>query len=184
MNCPPTALAAQQAIRLVLQHVGEDPDRDGLTDTPERVVKALAELTSGYTLDPAVVLATTFDVEYDQMVMSRAIPFVSLCEHHMLPFVGTATIGYLPGKRVVGLSKLARLVDLYARRLQIQERLTQQIACAIDTHLTPQGVGVVIRARHSCQAARGIRKDGEMITSAMLGEFREGTLRAEFLALA
>lgn len=180
----PTTTEAEQAVRLLLRHIGHI-EHEGTVDTPARVVKALVELTGGYALDPAVLLATTFDVEYDQVVISRTIPFTSLCEHHLLPFVGTCTIGYLPGARVVGLSKLARLVDLYARRMQIQERMTQQIATAIQEHLNPQGVGVLVKARHSCQQARGIRKDGEMVTSALLGEFRtDATIRAEFMALA
>lgn len=185
-NGAPSKSSAESSIRLLLAHLGEDPDRDGLHDTPARVVRALVEMTEGYRQDPADVLSTTFDtdVHYDQMVMSLGIPFTSLCEHHMLPFVGHVDIGYLPAGRVVGLSKLARLVDIYARRLQVQERMTQQIADAIREHLHPLGVGVVVHAHHSCQAARGIRKDGTMVTSAMHGEFRDGPVRAEFLAFA
>ncbi len=173
------------AVRRLLQHIGEDPERDGLFDTPKRVVKALAEMTAGYSLDPADVLGTTFDVGSDELVLVTGVQFTSLCEHHLLPFVGTASVGYLPGERVVGLSKLARLVDLYAHRLQVQERLTSQIADAIMTHLDAQAAGVVIRAHHSCMSCRGVRKHSDMVTSSMLGKLRdEPSLRAEFLSLA
>ena len=172
------------AVRRLLQFVGEDPARDGLIDTPARVVKAWAEMTAGYRQDPASVLCRTFDVPYDEMVVVRAVPFVSLCEHHVLPFTGTCTIGYVPGDRVVGLSKLARLVDVFARRLQVQERLTSQIAEAIERHLAPEGVGVVVRAEHSCMACRGVSKKAEMVTSVLLGVMRSvPEARAEFLAL-
>ena len=172
------------AVVRLLQHVGEDPSRDGLLDTPKRVVKALGEMTVGYGMDPAAVLATTFDVQHDQMVVVRRIPFVSLCEHHVLPFTGHATVAYLPGDGVVGLSKLARLVDCYARRLQVQERLTDQIAHAINDHLQPVGVGVIVSAQHSCMSARGVGKAAEMVTSAMLGSMRDdASARAELLSL-
>lgn len=173
------------AVRRLLQHIGENPERDGLLDTPKRVVKALAEMTAGYSLDPADVLGTTFDVGSDELVLVTGVQFTSLCEHHLLPFVGTASVGYLPGERVVGLSKLARLVDLYAHRLQVQERLTTQIADAIMTHLDAQAAGVVIRAHHSCMSCRGVRKHSDMVTSAMLGKLRtDPAMRAEFLTLA
>lgn len=174
------------AVRRLLQFIGEDPEREGLLDTPKRVVKAYAEMTAGYSEDPAAILSTTFDDRCDEMVMLRGIDFVSLCEHHLLPFTGTAVVGYVPGDRVVGLSKLARLVECYARRLQVQERLTNQIAYALLDHLDARGVGVVIRAHHSCMGNRGVRKPGaEMVTSAMLGVLRDDTAaRAEFLALA
>lgn len=175
------------AIVRLLQHIGEDPTRDGLQDTPKRVVKALRELTGGMDLDPADILKTTFDVSFDEMIVLTDVAYTSLCEHHMLPFTGTATIGYIPkqGGRVVGLSKLARLLDCYARRLQVQERMTNQIAEAIQQHLDPLGVGVVITGNHSCMCARGIRKHGQMVTSRLMGQMRDdGTVRSEFLSLA
>lgn len=175
---------ADAVVRL-LQHIGEDPTREGLVDTPKRVLKALTEMTGGYDDDPAVVLGTTFDVAYDELVAVTGIEFVSMCEHHMLPFVGTAAVGYLPSDRVVGLSKLARIVDTYARRLQVQERMTNQIAEAIHTVLHPLGVAVVVRAEHSCMSCRGVRKRSAMVTSAMHGRFRDNAeLRNEFLMLA
>lgn len=169
-----------------LEAIGEDPNRDGLKDTPKRVIKALLEMTSGYGEDPGCILSTTFDVEYDEVVILRNIAFTSLCEHHMLPFTGYATIGYLPGKRVVGLSKLARLVHCHAKRLQVQERMTQDIAKDINKFLSPRGVGVVVNAVHNCMVCRGVKLSGaDMITSAMLGAFRDQpALRAEFMGLA
>lgn len=175
---------ATEAVRTVLLALGEDPDRDGLADTPARVMRALTEMTAGYAEDPAAILATTFDVSCDELVVVRDIEFVSLCEHHLLPFVGSASIGYLPGARVVGLSKLARLTQTFARRLQVQERMTGQIAEAIMEHLDARGVGVVVEASHSCMAARGIRAKGTMVTSALLGDLRSNlALRSEFLSL-
>ena len=172
------------AVLRLIQHIGEDPTRDGLLDTPKRVTKAYRELTSGYQDNPGDILSTTFDVTYDQMVVVRDLPFTSLCEHHMLPFTGRATIAYVPGERVVGLSKLARLLDCYSRRLQVQERLTNEIAAAIQEHLNPQGVGVVLSATHSCMALRGVRKAGDMVTSSMLGVLRTNPeARAELMAL-
>jgi GTP cyclohydrolase I len=172
------------AVLRLIQHVGEDPTREGLLDTPRRVTKAWRELTSGYHDDPETILSTTFDVAYDQMVLVRNLPFVSLCEHHILPFTGTATIAYVPGDRVVGLSKLARLLDCYSRRLQVQERLTNEIADAIEKYLAPQGVGVVVSGTHSCMALRGVRKTGDMVTSAMRGVIRTNdAARAELMAL-
>lgn len=168
-----------------LEAIGEDPNRDGLKDTPKRVIKALMEMTSGYGEDPGCILSTTFDVQYDEVVLLRNIPFTSLCEHHMLPFTGTATVGYLPGARVVGLSKLARLVHCHAKRLQVQERMTQDIAKDLERFLTTRGVAVVVKAAHSCMSCRGIRLSGcDMVTSAMLGSFRNDmALRAEFMGL-
>lgn len=173
------------AVVRLLEHIGEDPNRDGLVDTPGRVVKALTEMTVGYHEDPAAILATTFDEKSDEMVIVRGVEFTSMCEHHMLPFTGTVSLGYLPGERVVGLSKLARLVECYARRLQVQERMTAEIAEAIQTHLGATGVGVVVTARHSCMGCRGVKKPtAEMVTSAMLGSLRsEPAARAEFLHL-
>jgi len=176
---------AVTAVETLLRWVGEDPDRDGLLDTPARVAKALREMTSGYLEDPAEILSRTFEETSDEMVILRGITFQSMCEHHLLPFLGTATVGYLPGK-VVGISKLARLVNCFARRLQIQERLTRQIADAVEKHLEARGVAVVIRAQHLCMACRGVRQqESEMVTSAMLGTLRsDATSRAEFLRLA
>jgi len=176
---------AERAVETLLRWIGEDPDRNGLADTPARVAKALREMTSGYSEDPAEILSRTFEETSDEMVILRGILFQSICEHHLLPFLGTATVGYLPGK-VVGISKLARLVNCFARRLQIQERLTRQIADAVEEHLEARGVAVVIRAQHLCMACRGVRQqESEMVTSAMLGTLRtDATSRSEFLRLA
>lgn len=178
-------LAAEAAVRQLLMAIGETTERDGLRDTPARVVRALIEMTSGKDLNPAQILATTFDEHSDEIVLVTGIRFTSLCEHHLLPFIGTVDVGYLPGNGVVGLSKLARLVECFARRLQVQERMTRQIAEAIQIHLQAQGVGVVVRAHHSCMGCRGVRQqDAQMITSAMLGVFRDrAEVRAEFLTL-
>lgn len=182
---PAEAAGPADAVVRLLEHVGEDPNREGLVDTPGRVLRALEEMCEGYAVDPALLLDTTFDEPYDEMVVVRGVAFTSLCEHHMLPFSGTCTLGYLPTGRVVGLSKLARLVECYARRLQVQERMTSQIAQALMDHLAPLGVGVVVQAVHSCMACRGVRKRGTMVTSAMLGALRDvPEARAEFLALA
>lgn len=175
------------AVIRILQHIGEDPTRDGLQDTPKRVVKAMREMTAGYNMDPATILSKTFDVEHDQMVVLAGINYWSLCEHHLLPFHGKVTLGYIPkpGSRVVGLSKLARLVHAYSKRLQVQERMTNELAQALEQHLDPRGVGVVVTGYHSCMAARGIQTDGEMVTSAMLGAMRHDmSARAEFLAVS
>lgn len=171
---------------LLLVQLGENVHREGLRHTPERVARAWRELTEGYDQDPAEILDTTFDVgPYDQMVVVRDIEFWSLCEHHLLPFHGTACVGYLPGERVVGLSKIGRLVQCFARRLQVQERMTQQVAEAMETTLKPLGVGVIIRASHTCMAMRGAKLDADMLTSALLGRFRDdAVMRAEFLMLA
>lgn len=172
------------AIVRLLQHIGEDPTRDGLIETPRRVTKAWRELTKGYRDDPEAILDKTFDVRSDEMVVVRNMPFTSCCEHHMLPFLGHATVAYVPTDRVVGLSKLARLVDCYANRLQVQERMTTQIADAIMEHLKPQGVGVVISATHTCMSMRGVKKHGETVTSALRGLFKENAeARAELMSL-
>lgn len=175
----------QQAIRVLLTWLGEDVERDGLKDTPKRVVKAFTEMTAGYRQDPEEILATTFDVAYDEMVALKGIRFTSLCEHHMLPFVGEAHVGYIPRERVVGLSKMVRLVECFAKRLQVQERMTKQIAEAMQNCLDPLGVGVIVQAQHSCMGCRGVRQpDAEMRTSAMFGALRdEPETRAEFLRL-
>jgi GTP cyclohydrolase I len=175
-----------QLMRGVIERLGEDPNREGLRNTPERVEKALRYLTSGYQQDPAKVLnGAMFSVCYDQMVVVKDIELFSLCEHHLLPFFGKCHVAYLPDKKVVGLSKIPRLVNLFARRLQIQERLTNQIAHAIEEAIKPLGVGVVIEARHMCMAMRGVEKQhSQAVTSAMLGAFRENQqTREEFLAL-
>ena len=173
------------AVIRLLQYIGEDPSREGLLDTPKRVVKALRELTEGYDLDAITVLGTTFEEPQDEMIVVSGIEFASMCEHHMLPFTGTATVAYLPGDRIVGLSKIARLVEMYARRLQVQERMTRQIAEAIQDVLGARGVGVVVHGTHSCMANRGIKKRATMTTSALLGEIRdEHDTRHEFLELA
>tara|TARA_Y100000590_G_scaffold259805_2_gene291834 strand:- start:6654 stop:7292 length:639 start_codon:yes stop_codon:yes gene_type:complete len=177
---------AQQAVVTLLEHIGEDPGRNGLKDTPRRVVKALLEMTRGYQADVATILGVTFDVTFDEMVVLTDIPFNSLCEHHMLPFTGTATVGYIPGPAggVVGISKLARLVEAHAQRLQIQERMTDDIAKDLNHYLYPKGVGVVIQAHHQCMSCRGVRlPNTTMTTSALTGAMKdEPEARAEFLA--
>ena len=176
---------AEAAVRTLLRWAGEDPNREGLLDTPKRVVKAYGDWFSGYTSDPGEYLRRTFEeVEgYDEMVILRDISFESYCEHHMAPIIGRAHVGYLPTDRVVGISKLARVVDGYARRFQVQEKLTAQIAGCINDVLQPRGVGVVIDGVHQCMTTRGVHKRGvSMVTSKMLGTFREDPrTRAEFL---
>jgi GTP cyclohydrolase I len=180
----------EAGIRAMLMSTGRDPDDDSLKRTPARVVKAFLEMTDGYTHDPKHILSVQFETERenDELVMVRGVDFVSLCEHHLLPFIGTAAVGYIPGKDsgVVGLSKLARLVDCYSRRLQLQERMTEQIAQALQKHLEPIGVAVLVEATHNCMACRGVKKaNAVMVTSAMLGAFREKPeARDEFLSLA
>ncbi len=183
----PTAAEAEAAIRTLLHFTGDDPSREGLAETPARVVRAYEELFAGYGIDPHALLERTFSETdgYDEMVVLRDIAFHSHCEHHMVPFIGTAHVAYLPHRRVVGISKLARVVEAFARRLQIQERLTVQIADAIDTVLEPRGVAVVLRAQHQCMAMRGVNKPGvSMVSSRMIGLFRENqATRREFLAM-
>ena len=178
------AAEAEEAVATLLRFIGEEPERDGLRDTPARVVKAWREMTAGYAEDPAEILARTFDESSDELVILRGISFYSTCEHHLLPFYGQAVVGYLPGK-VVGISKLARLVECFAKRLQVQERMTRQIAEAVETHLEARGVGVVLSAHHLCMGCRGVRQEEtEMVTSSMLGTLRtDATSRAEFLKL-
>jgi GTP cyclohydrolase I len=173
-------------VRKILVQLGEDPNREGLRRTPERFEKALRYLTRGYREDQDKILNDAmFSVSYDEMVVVKDIEVYSLCEHHLLPFFGRCHVAYLPNKKVVGLSKIARLVNMYARRLQIQERLTSQIAQALDEKLSPQGVGVIIEARHLCMVMRGVEKQNSMaVSSAMLGAFREiKQTRDEFLSL-
>jgi len=164
----------EQAVREILLEIGEDPDREGLLRTPARMHKMWLELTCGYRVDPdRLINGAVFDVGYSEMVVIKGIPFYSLCEHHMLPFFGTASVGYLPRGRVIGLSKIPRIVEMYARRLQVQERMTQQIADFLQSRLNPYGVGVVIEAEHLCLAMRGVQKGGAtMVTSSVLGTFR------------
>jgi len=173
-------------VRNIVAMLGEDPNREGLRKTPERYEKALRFLTSGYNQNIKSVLnGATFSVQYDEMVIVRDIEFFSLCEHHLLPFFGQAHVAYLPNQRVLGLSKIARLVNMFARRLQIQERMTFQIAQSIEENIGPQGVGVIIEARHLCMQMRGVEKQhGQAVTSAMLGSFRDSKqTRDEFLSL-
>ena len=183
----PSRAEAEAAIRTLLMWAGEDPSREGLLDTPARVAKAYEEFFSGYREDPEALLARTFEeVEgYDEMVVLRDIRIESHCEHHMVPIIGKAHVAYLPQSRVVGISKLARVVDAYAKRFQIQEKLTAQIANTINTVLQPRGVAVVIEAGHQCMSTRGVHKPGaSMVTSRMLGAFRDdSSTRREFLAM-
>ena len=169
------------AIRLLIRHCRDDPEREGLKETPDRVSRALLEMTEGYTQDPAVILSKQFSEPTDELIVVSGINFYSLCEHHLMPFHGTATVGYLPDKKVVGLSKIPRLVHCYSRRLQIQERLTQQITSALMDHLQPQGAGCIIQAHHTCMSMRGVKCGGTMTTSCLLGVIRD-MAREEFLS--
>lgn len=184
----PTRESAEAAVRTLIEWAGDDPDREGLIGTPGRVVRAYEEFFSGYGEDPVEILRTTFEeaAGYDEIVMLRDIRLESHCEHHIVPIIGRAHVAYYPSRRVVGISKLARLVEIYAKRLQIQEVLTAQVADAIDTVLKPRGVAVVIEAAHQCMTTRGIKKPGVVtITSRMLGCFKtEPETRAEFYRLA
>jgi len=178
--------STQQLHRELITRLGEDVSRDGLLQTPERVTKAQAFLTSGYQQDAnAILQGALFDVDYDEMVIVKDIEFFSLCEHHMLPFFGRAHIAYIPNGKVIGLSKLPRLVDVFARRLQVQERLTREVADAIQEAIHPQGVGVVVEAKHLCMMMRGVEKQSSStVTSAMLGAFnKQSRTRQEFLSL-
>jgi GTP cyclohydrolase I len=183
----PSRADAEAAIRTLLMWAGEDPDREGLLDTPARVVRSYEEFFKGYSEDPVALLARTFEeIEgYDEMVVLRDIRIESHCEHHMVPIIGRAHVAYLPNIRVVGISKLARVVDAYAHRFQIQEKLTAQIANTINDVLQPRGVAVVIEANHQCMSTRGVHKPGaSMVTSRMLGAFRDDpSTRREFLAM-
>ncbi len=183
----PRRAEAEAAVRTLIEWAGDDPDREGLKGTPERVVRAYEEFFAGYAEDPVALLATTFEktAACDQMIVLRDIRLESHCEHHIVPILGKAHVGYLPAKRVVGISKLARLVEALAKRMQIQEALTSQIADTIQDVLKPRGVGVVIEAAHQCMTTRGIRKPGvTMVTSRMLGSFRDDpTTRREFLSM-
>jgi GTP cyclohydrolase I len=177
--------SVEEAVRQILVEIGEDPDREGLAGTPGRVRRMYRELTAGYHVDPErLVNGAIFDVDYSEMVVVKDIPFYSLCEHHLLPFFGQAHVAYIPDGRVIGLSKIPRIVEMYARRLQVQERLTKQVADFLMQRLKPRGVGVVIEASHLCAVMRGVRKPGTiMTTSHVLGLFRSADrTRAEFLA--
>ena len=176
--------ALRKIILDLLGALGEDPAREGLKNTPDRVARMYTELLSGYNMDPMrIINGALFNINYDEMVLVRDIEFYSLCEHHMLPFIGRAHVAYIPAGKVIGLSKIPRLVDMYARRLQVQERMTRQIADLIQTTLEPQGVAVVIEAMHLCSMMRGVKKhDARMTTSAMHGAFRANlATRQEFL---
>jgi GTP cyclohydrolase IA len=183
----PTRLEAEVAIRTLIRWAGDNPEREGLLGTPDRVVRSYEEFFAGYDEDPAEILKRTFEeVEgYDEVVILRDIRVESYCEHHMVPIIGKVHIGYLPDKRVVGISKLARVVDAYAKRLQIQEKLTAQIANTLQEVLQPRGVAVVMEAAHQCMTTRGVHKSGvDMVTSRMLGAFRDnGETRREFLTM-
>jgi GTP cyclohydrolase I len=175
----------RRAVREILAAVGEDPDREGLLETPDRVARMYAEVFGGLREDPSVHLTKTFAQKHEDMVLVKDIEFSSMCEHHLLPFIGKAHIGYLPDERVVGLSKLARVVDSIAKRPQVQEKMTEDLADLIMTHLKPRGVGVILEASHSCMTVRGVKKPGAMtITSAVRGGFRDHpATREELLSL-
>ncbi len=183
----PSRAEAEAAVRTLILWAGDNPDREGLEDTPKRVVKSYEEFFEGYRQDPEDILRRTFEETegYDEMVVLKDIEFHSHCEHHMVPITGKAFVAYLPDKRVVGISKLARVVEAYARRLQIQEKMTSQIANAINDVLKPRGVAVIIEAEHQCMTSRGVNKPGvAMVTSTMLGAFRDdASTRREFLAI-
>ncbi len=183
----PTRAQAEAAVRTLLLWAGDDPDREGLQDTPARVARAYEEFFEGYAVDPVALLERTFEETdgYDEIVLLRNIRLESYCEHHMVPILGRAHVAYLPGRRVVGISKLARVVEAYAKRLQIQEKLTAQIANTIEEVLQPKGVGVVIEAEHQCMSTRGVHQTGvAMVTSRMLGAFRDdANTRRELMAL-
>ncbi len=184
VKCEVSRNEAEAAVRKLIQWAGDDPNREGLLDTPKRVTKAFEEFFSGYAIDPTDYLSRTFEETdgYDEMIVLRDIAFISHCEHHILPVVGKAHVSYLPDKRVVGISKLARVVEAFAKRLQIQERMTAQIANSIEDALQPRGIAVVIEAEHQCMTTRGVMKPGvSMVTSRMLGAFRDDAkTRLEF----
>jgi GTP cyclohydrolase I len=183
----PSRVEAEDAVRTLLRWAGDDPTREGLLGTPDRVARAYKEFFSGYDVDPVAFLKRTFEEidGYDELIVLRDIRFESHCEHHLAPIIGRAHIGYLPNKRVVGISKLARVLEAYARRLQIQEKLTAQVANTIQEVLQPRGVGVIVDAAHQCMTTRGVHKPGmSMVTSRMLGSFRtDPSTRREFLAI-
>jgi GTP cyclohydrolase IA len=183
----PSRVEVEAAVRTIIRWAGDDPERDGLIETPGRVTRAFEEFFAGYSQDPVEILQKTFEETegYDEMIVMRGIRFESHCEHHMAPIIGRAWVAYIPNGRVVGISKLARVVDVYAKRLQIQEKMTAQIANTINDVLKPQGVGVIIKAEHHCMSTRGVHKtDNDLVTSRMLGCFRDNALtRQEFIAM-
>jgi GTP cyclohydrolase I len=177
--------AIESAVQTILANVGEDPDRQGLVGTPNRVARMYDEILAGYHVDPVkLVNGALFDVEYDEMIVVKEIEYFSMCEHHMLPFFGRVHVAYIPSDKVIGLSKIPRIVEMYARRLQVQERMTRQIADMIDEILQPRGVAVVVEGSHMCSMMRGVKKEHpRMVTTALLGEFKENeTLRKEFMS--
>ena len=179
-------MSVENAVKEILKEIGEDPKREGLKNTPDRVMRLYKEITSGYNEDPKEIInGAIYNIDYDEMVIVKDIEFYSLCEHHMLPFFGKAQVAYIPKKKVIGLSKIPRIVEVYARRLQVQERMTVQIANFLNDTLKPKGVAVVVNGYHLCMAMRGVRKsDANMLTSSMLGAFRnDERTRAEFLSL-
>jgi GTP cyclohydrolase IA len=184
----PDRTDVEAALRTIIRWTGDDPERDGLIETPARVARAFEEFFVGYAQNPVEILQKTFEETegYDEMIVLRGVPFESHCEHHMAPIIGQAWVAYVPSGRVVGISKLARVVEVYAKRLQIQEKMTAQIANTINDVLKPQGVGVIIKASHHCMTTRGIHKPGsDLVTSRMLGCFRDNPLtRQEFLSMA
>lgn len=180
---PRPAVTPEEAVARLLEHIGLDPTSEAIVDTPARVVKALTEMTAGYGQDPGAILKT-FPSDSDELVIVRGIPFASMCEHHMLPFTGVAHVAYLPSGQVAGLSKIPRLVQCYARRLQMQERMTGEIADALEQHLRARAVAVVVASTHTCCALRGIKSPNEMVTSAMRGAFKtDASARSEVLML-
>ena len=183
----PSRAEAEEAVRTLLRWAGDDPDREGLKGTPDRVVRSYEEFFAGYAQDPEEILTRTFEevAGYDDMVVLRGIRFESYCEHHMVPIIGVAHIGYLPNNRVVGISKLARVLEIFSKRLQIQEKMTAEIANTIDRVLKPQGVAVVIEGEHQCMTTRGVHRPGvNMVTSQMMGVFRDNeATRKEFLSI-
>jgi GTP cyclohydrolase I len=182
---PLTTTNTENIVRDLLQAIGEDPQREGLQRTPDRVARMYQELTAGYNVDPErLINGALFDVDYSEMVLVKSIEFYSLCEHHLLPFFGQAHVAYIPGDKVIGLSKIPRIVEMYARRLQVQERMTQQIATLIDEVLRPLGVAVVVEGQHMCSMMRGVQKaEARMVTSALLGNFKTNPqTRAEFMS--
>lgn len=175
---------AKEALKTLLRYLGEDPEREGLRNTPDRVLRSYEELFVGYRQSPQDVMTVFEDGACDEMVVLKGIPVTSCCEHHMLPFTGVAHIAYVPQKKIIGVSKLSRILDIYARRLQVQERLTTQVTTALDTHLDPQGSACVIEATHSCMTCRGVNKAGAvMVTSSLTRCFRQPQTRAEFFNL-
>lgn len=187
MNKPvikPSRTKALAAVRTLLEYVGENPDREGLKETPDRVLRSYTELFAGYNEDPATVFKTFTDGVCDEMVVLKGIEFSSCCEHHMLIFRGSISCAYLPRKRIIGLSKLARLVEIFARRLQVQERMTVQITSALDKYLKPFGSACVVEAQHSCMTCRGVLKQNSMmVTSSLTGEFRKTAVRSELFSI-